>query len=504
MLIQMLPSILLNIFSPFNIFILFAGMAVGITIGALPGLTATMGVALLLPFTFRMDTMPALLLLCAVYCGGIYGGSITAVLLKTPGTPASAATAEDGFALSKRGQARSALEMTLYASTFGGVLSCLALLGLAPQIAKIALEFGPPEYACLAFFGLTIIISVSGGNIVKGLIAGCLGILLSCIGLDPISGGVRYTFGSANLMAGLQLVPTMIGLFAVSQILEQAQRMGNLRKGETTRVGTGNPLPMKLFFEQTVNMIRSSIIGILVGALPGTGSAIASFISVNAAKRSSKNPEEYGKGSYEAIAASEAGNNAVTGAAMIPLLTLGVPGDVTTAVMLGALIIKGIKPGPAFFTSYPDIAYGIIVGFLVIQFVMLAVGFVATKGFARVAEIPSQVLTPIVAVLCVIGAYAINNSVFDTKLILVMGLVGFLLPKFGFPTVPILIGFILGETFEKGIRQGLVMSTGDWSIFVSRPICIFFLAIALLFLGSSVYREVIKPLRDRYRVQIKG
>ncbi len=478
----------LAVLHPFNLLIMVIGMVLGIAIGALPGLTATMGVALLLPFTFGMDSTTAMLLLLAIYCGGIYGGSVTAILIKTPGTPAAAATASDGYALARQGKARIALEMALYASVFGGIASFIALFVFSPQLAKLALRFGPPEYCTLALFGLTIIISVSQGSLIKGLITGMLGMLISTVGMDQTDGMLRFTFGSTTLMSGLSLVPTMIGLFAVSQVFSQVERVWEQLKLDAKITG-GEPLSLSVVFSQVWNLVRSSIIGIVIGALPGTGSAIAAFLSVNEAKRVSKHPEQYGNGSLEAVCAAETGNNAVTGAALIPLLTLGVPGDVTTAVMLGALIMQGLIPGPMLFRTSPGVVYNIMIGFFIVQIIMLVVGKVAIRGYAKVVEISSAVLTPLVAVLCIVGSYAINNSLFDVYMVLVFGIVGYILPKYGFPVVPILIGFILGPMFEKGFRQSMIMSQDSLSIFTTRPICVFFLVLIVVFLGFAAIKE---------------
>lgn len=487
----MLPVIfdsLISIFTPQNLFIILAGTVAGIVIGALPGLTATMGVALMLPFTFGMNPLTAMLLLISIYCSGIYGGSITAILIKTPGTPASAATMLDGYALAQKGGARQALEMALYASVFGGIMSFIALIVFAPQLAKIALKFGPPEYCTLALFGLTMIVSVSKGSLIKGLMSGLLGVLLGSVGMDPVSGAARFTFGSSSMLGGLQLVPCMIGLFAVSQAFSQIENLYK-RGADVTRT-SGAKLPLSELRKNLWNLIRSSAIGIFIGALPGTGGAIASFLSYNEAKRASRHPEEFGQGSLEAIAASESGNNGVTGATFIPLLTLGVPGDVTTAVVLGALMIQGLLPGPTLFTNSPQTVYSIMLGFLIANIMLLVIGKLCIGFYSKIVEIQSVILTPLVAILCAVGAYAINNSLFDIWVMFGCGLIGYLLPKCGLPNVPILIGFILGPMFEKGFRQAMVMSEGSYAIFVGRPICVFFLLVTAAFVMFTVIGEI--------------
>ena len=472
-----------------NLFVLFAGMIVGIIIGALPGLTATMGVALALPLTFTMEPVTAIVLLIAIYCGGIYGGSITAILMKTPGTPAAAATAIDGYELAKKGQAKKALDMALWASVFGGIASFFALFFIAPQLAKFALKFGPPEFACLALFGLTIIISMASGSLVKGLIAGCIGVAMGFIGIDKVENCMRFTFGSTDLINGLRLVPCMIGLFAMSQVYTQYEEMFANKGKEKLKIESGSSLTFGEFFRETGNLIRGSIIGILVGAMPGTGSAIASFLNYNEAKRFSKDKENIGKGSLSGVCASEVANNAVTGAAFIPLLTLGIPGDVTTAVILGALMMQGLIPGTTLFTEHVDFVYPTMLTFLLANIAMGICGMLLIRFFAKIVEVPGKCITPIVAALCVIGSYAINNSFFDVIVMLVCSIVGYALPKFGFPTVPILIGFILGPVFETNFRNALIMSKGSYAIFFTRPICIFFLAIAAICLISALYKN---------------
>lgn len=476
--------------TPTNLFILFAGIVIGITIGAMPGLTATMGVALALPFTFKMDSVSSLILLIAIYCGGIYGGSITAILIKTPGTPAAAATAIDGFELAKQGKAKKALDMALYASVFGGVLSFFALLFVAPQLAKVALKFGPPEVACLALFGLTIIISMSSGSIIKGLIAGCIGFGMGFVGIDSIESCIRFNFGNSNMMNGLRLVPCMIGMFAMSQVFCQFEEMHTNRDKVMTKIVAGESLKFKELWAEKWNLIRGSIIGVLIGSMPGTGSAIAAFLNYNSAKKTSADRDNIGKGSLSGVCASEVANNAVTGAAFIPLLTLGIPGDVTTAVVLGALMIQGLIPGSTLFTEHQEFVYPTILSFLYANLAMLIAGILLIRVFAKIVEVPGKCLTPVVAALCVVGSYAINNSWYDVTVMIVFAFVGYLLPKFGFPIVPILIGFILGPTFEKNFRNALLVSKGSYSIFVTHPIALGFLVIAAIFLVSAIVKNI--------------
>lgn len=477
----MLENLALGLQSVFelgNLLAIVAGVAIGITIGALPGLSVTMGLALMLPFTFGMDPAAGMLLLLGVYCGGVYGGSITAILLRTPGTAASAATVEDGFALAQQGRAGIALNMGIYASVFGGLFSGIILLLVAPQMAKFALKFGPPEIFTLALFGLTIIAAVSSQSVKKGLVMGALGILVGTIGLDPIDGLSRFTFKYEPLTGGIELVPALIGLFAIAEIFNQIE---NRYKSIAVDSGMNNE---KFGFRQLIpfrkTLAKSSTIGVIVGAIPGTGGAIAAFLAYGEAQRSSKTPKEYGKGSLDGIAASESANNGTTGATLIPLLTLGIPGDVATAVLLGGLLIQGLRPGPELFTNHAHIVYPVLVGFIVVNIVMFIQAKLAIKLFARITRVPSFVLLPIVLALCLVGAFAVNNALYSVGIALLFGVIGYILPKYGYPVTPMLIAMILGPIAEIALRQSLSLSSGSIAILFQRPISIVFLLLTVI------------------------
>ncbi|ASN06818.1 tripartite tricarboxylate transporter permease [Virgibacillus necropolis] len=485
-----------NVFEWHIILAMIFGVAAGIVIGALPGLSATMGVALMLPLTFGMPPTAGMLLLIGIYCGGIYAGSVSAILLKTPGTAASAATVEDGFALAQQGKAHTALNLSIYASVAGGLISGFALLFFAPQIAKVALGFGPPEYFMLALFGLTIISSVSGNSISKGLIMGCLGVLVSTVGLDPITGGERFIFNTTFLLSGIDLVPALIGLFAISEVFNQiAKGSKSIASGATLKK---EKFSIKDFLSLKKVIAKSSIIGVIVGAIPGTGGTISAFISYNEAKRSSKKPEEFGKGSYEGIVASESSNNGTTGATLIPMMTLGIPGDVVTAVLLGGLMIQGLTPGPQLFTENADIVYTIMVGFILVNIIMLILAKMAIPWFAKITSIPSNVLMPIVLVLCLIGSYAVNNSLSSVGIAIFFGVIGYFLPKYGYSVTPMLIAIILGPLAEKSLRQSLILSDGSFMIFFQRPISILFLVFCLL----SVFVPLLAKYKERRKQNI--
>ncbi|BAB05728.1 tripartite tricarboxylate transporter permease [Halalkalibacterium halodurans] len=487
---------LTQVFEWQNLLYMLLGVIAGIVVGGLPGLSVTIALALMLPFTFGMPASTAMLLMLGVYCAGTYGGSIGAILLKTPGTPASAATAADGFALSQQGKAGRALNISLYASVIGGLVSGLVLLFVSPQIASFALKFGPPEYFMLALFGLTIVAGVSGQSLIKGLITACFGMLIATIGLDPMTGSPRFTFEQTFLQSGIPLIPALIGLFAISEIMNQSakrrEKISTAVNFQHERFGWKHMFP----FRKTI--IKSSFIGVIIGAIPGTGGSIASFLSVNEAQRVSKKPKEFGNGSEESVAAAEAGNNGTTGATLIPMMTLGVPGDVITAVLLSALLIQGLQPGPQLFQSHGDLVYTVMVGFIVVNIIMFIVGKLAIRWFAKVTILPSSVLFPVVLMFCLIGSYAYNYSFHSVWIAIVFGLIGYMLPKFGFPVIPILIGMILGPMAERSLRQALVLSEGSLFIFIERPLALTFLILIIL----SIFLPMLRKAYDQKHQEV--
>ena len=467
--------------------VLIFGVLGGIILGALPGLTATMGVAILLPFTFGMDSTPALVMLIGVYIGGIYGGSIAAILLKTPGTPASAASVLDGYTLTKNGEAARALSISAVASFVGGLLSTITLIAIAPMLAKFALRFNAPEYFALALFGLTIIASVSSKNILKGLLAGTIGLLVSTVGLDPISSVPRFTFGIMDLYSGINVIPVLIGLFAISEALNQLENL-NL-KVKIAEKFNSKLLSLKDLKNILPTSIKSALLGTSIGAVPGAGADISAFVCYNEAKRVDKNPEEFGNGSIRGLAAAEAGNNGVTGGSLVPLLTLGVPGDAVAAVLLGALIIQGLTPGRLLFTQNPEIVYGIFSSMLVANVVMLLVGLLGIRFFCRITQVPKLLMIPIIIFLSIVGAYAINNSMFDVGIAITFGLLGFILTKLEIPTSPILLAIILGPMAETNLRKSLLMFEGSWTFLYERPIALAFILMAIFSVWSTVRRN---------------
>lgn len=471
-----------------NFLALFIGVIVGTVIGAIPGMTATMGVALALPFTFYMTPVTGILLLLGIYKGGLYGGSIPAILISTPGTPAASATLLDGHPLTKQGKAKKALSMALYASCIADFVSNISLILFAGLIASFALRFGPPEFFALILFSLTIIAGVSGGSLLLGVASALLGLLLATIGLDLIYGTERFIFGNFNLMGGLNFIPVLIGLFALPQILNHYWT-GDHESSEVKET-TGGYTTWAELRASMKSILRGSLIGVGLGAIPGIGGAPAAFLSYSEAKRTSADPDSFGKGNLEGVAAAEAGNNGVAGATLIPLLALGIPGDVITAVILGAFMIHGLKPGPILFQQNLDIIYALFMGMMLSSLYLLMVGSVAIRGLAKISLIPNSLLYPVVLVLCVFGGFVINNSTFDLLVMFVMGVIGFLMLRAHLPAAPFLIAFILGPLLEDSFRQSLQLSAGDFSIFTRNWICWLFLGLALSSVILIAWRQI--------------
>lgn len=491
----MLENIMMGLMEALQIqtlLVIFFGVATGIAIGALPGLGATMAIALLLPATYAMETSSSLLLLIGIFCGGIYGGSISAILIKTPGTAASAATIDDGYALAQKGKAGTALGMSIYASTFGGVFGGLVLLFLSPIIASYSLRFGPPEYFMLALFGLTIIASVSGESLSKGIVMACLGIWVGCVGLDPVSGVTRFTYGISDLISGFDLIAIVIGIFAISEVFRQAftgsKAISGAAEFRNEKFGIRQVLPYKK------TLFKSSLIGSAIGVLPGVGPTVSSFAAYSEARRSAKDKSGYGKGSLDGIAAAESANNGTTGSALIPLLTLGIPADAATGILLGALILQGVTPGPQFFVSNTDLVYTIIVGFLIINVVMFFQAKLAIRYFAKITMLKSYVLWPPVVLICLVGGYGIANSMYSVMVAIVFGVFAYIfINRLKYPATPLLIAFILGPTIERSLQQSLMMSRGDYMIFLERPISAVFLFLIL----TSLFYPVLKKWLSR-------
>ncbi len=467
---------------------LFIGVAGGIVVGVLPGLTGSVGIILLLPFLFYVDASTALVMMCGMFCGSMYGGSISAILISTPGTPSAAATVLDGYPMAQKGEAGKAIGVATIASAVGGLISTFCLMFIAPQLARFALEFGPEEYFALMVFGLTIIASVAGKSLVKGMIAGMFGLMIAVVGIDPIVGYARYSFDIPSLMTGFPLLPVLIGLFAISQVFVQLEKVQQAGGEITPRLGNLLPTTREILGLFKV-IVPASLIGTLIGVIPGTGGAIASFLAYNEARRFSKHPEKFGTGCIEGIAAPEAANNGTTGGAMVPMLTLGIPGDVVTAVMLGALMLIGVRPGPLLFTETPEIINAVYAGMLMSNVLILLLGFLTVRLFPKILLVPSAILFPVVLGLCFVGSFSLSNSSYDIMIALIFGILGFFMRKTGFPAAPVVLGVILGPIAEDVLGRALITSHGDWTTLLRSPIAIFFYVISIVSVVYSVRRS---------------
>lgn len=454
-----------------NFLAIIIGVLSGIAVGAMPGLSATMAISVLIPFTFGLNPLVALGLMAGIYNGAMYGGAIPAVLLRIPGTPAAVATTFDGYPMAQSGRGGFALQVAVVSSAVGGIASALALMLLAPPLARITLLFGPAEVFWIAVFGLCSIIFLLGEHPIKGLISACFGILVSIVGADPISSEDRFTFGYLELLDGINLVILLVGLYAMPPVIDLLEKPLDTKGFDTALKSASiwRSLPQMFGFWKT--WVRSSVFGILIGILPGAGGSMAAFMSYNEARRASKNPDQWGKGEPEGVAASETANNADTASALIPALTLGIPGTAVAAVMLGGLLIHGLQPGPMLFRDNADIVFGFMWQFLfgAILLVFLG-GALATNTFANLLKLPRPVLGALIIVLMFIGVYSINERMFDVYLMFGFGIVGYVMDKFDFPLPPVVLGLILGAFAEENLRLTLLIGRGDWSVLFANSI----------------------------------
>lgn len=475
-------------FKPISLLFILFGVLWGIVGGALPGITGSIAMALLLPLTFTMSPSVALMMLAGVYIGAMYGSSITAILIRTPGAPASAPTVFDGYELHKQGKSGVALGVSLYTGFAGGMFSVFVLIALAIPLANIALAFGPPEYFGMTVFGLAIISSLAGRSMIKGLISGVLGLMLATVGMDPFSGSPRFTFGSDELLGGIDLIATMIGLFAVSEVFVQASEIGSWERiSEKFSTRLPSWAELKTCIRSTT---LGTIIGTIVGIMPGAGGTIAAFISYNEGKRWSRHPEKFGKGSLEGVAAPESANNAVTGGAMVPLLAFGIPGSNAAAIMLGALMLQGLRPGPMLFQNNPDIVYSLFVGMIVGNFFMLATGYIFLKPCIWIVNISKPVLLASIMALVTVGTYAINNNINDVWVALITGTLGYLMRKYDFSPSAMILALILGFMVETSLRRSLVIYYGSFACFYTRPIALILIIMAIITLVFPIIRSI--------------
>ena len=464
----------------------FAGVVWGMFVGVTPGLTGIMAVVIALPLTFFMDPVTAIALLLGIYVTAIYGGSVTAIMISTPGTPNAAATVLDGYPLARQGKARKALEMALYASFVAGILSTGIALVMFPIVATFALEFGAPEVFAVIVFSITIIAGVSGESLLKGLIAAAFGFLLATVGQDPIHGSSRFTFGVHDFQAGMHILTLLVGLFTIPEIMIRGVEAFKAKKVVT--IGEMGPrMPFREFFSYWRTYLRSCLGGSLLGALPGLGGSPAAFLGYFMAERFSKTPQDFGKGSLDGIAGAEAGNNSVCGPALVPMMSLGIPGDTTTAVLMGALIVHGLNPGPLLFETNPDFIYSVFLLLFVALIFLLFVGTGVIRLAKWVVRMPTQVLFPAVLILATYGTYAVRGTMVDVLAMFGVGFLGFLLRIQKIPAAPFAIAFILGPLFENELRKSLIISQGSIDIFFNSWISVLFLSLAAISALASIY-----------------
>lgn len=489
-----------TVLTPTGIFLMLIGVAVGIVFGALPGLSATMAIALFLPVTYAMASSDAMTLLMALFIGAISGGLISAILLRIPGTPSSVATCFDGHPMVRKGQAAKALGVGVVFSFLGTIFSTLLLMFIAPQIARAAINFGNYEFFSIAVFSLTMIATLSSGNMVKGVIAGVLGFMFSTVGTDTIEGTARFTFNLTELKGGFDMLAVMVGLFAVGEIISAAETSHHNDEEviQPSMKGVrGFGFTMKEFWGQSWNALRSALIGMGIGILPGIGGGTSNVLAYTVAKNYDKHPEEFGTGRIDGVVASETANNATIGGAMVPLLTLGIPGDTTTAMLLGALTLHGLTPGPLLFQNQADIVYGIFAAMLISSVIMLFMEFFGLRVFVKLLSIPKYILLPCVFVLCSIGAYALKNNMSQVIACLVFGALGFAFKKFDIPSTPFILGFILGPLAEVNYRRGMMRTKGDFTPFLTSPISAVFLAIAVLVVVMYLLKPVLAKRKTK-------
>ena len=487
MLSQIITSYI-NVITPLNIVLILGGTAFGIVCGALPGISGTMAVVIGLTATYGMNKYAAFPFLMALYIGGQSGGLVSAILLGIPGTGASIATTFDGYPMTKKGQGGKALGMAILVSFSGTLLSILALMFIAPAIASVAVQFGPVEMFGVVFFALTLVTLLAGKDLLKGLISMFIGLSLSMVGTTPVDSIARYTFGFRQLRTGFAITPIVVGVFALASVLTAGQKTATYAVQDLKIKGLG--VSLKEYVAQIKNMIVSGLVGIGIGILPGIGGTTSGLMAYGAIKGISKHPDEFGKGCVDGVVATETANNATIGGAMVPLLTLGIPGDGVTAILLGAMTIHGLQPGPLLFKNSADIVYSIFASMTLSSLAMLIIMFVCLKYIVKLLNMPQNMLMPIIMVLCVVGAFSNNSRVFEIYVFLIAGIVGKCLEMVDYPQAPVLLGFLLGGYTEKYLRRGLQMTDGSLSAFMNYPIAAVFIVLSVIFLILNIVRRV--------------
>ncbi len=465
-----------------HILLLIAGTLFGMVCGALPGVSSSMAIILLLPFTYSMEPVAAIVTLVAVYVGGAAGGSISAILLRIPGTPEAVATIFDGHPMAKKGQAGRALGLAISASSFGGIFSAFCMVLAAPALAKIALKFQSAEYLMLALLGLSCITSIGAKNQLKALLAAVLGLLFSTVGIDPINGSNRFTFEQPFLMNGISYIPVMIGIFAVAEVYKTLAEQYMKKEDELTAKGKVSMeiIKLKELFSYWKTLVKSSVIGTVIGIIPAAGGSIAALVSYSEAVRSSKHPDTFGKGDPEGVIAPESSNNAAVGGALVPTMVLGIPGSPTAAVIMAAFMIHGLRPGPLLLRDQPILLYSIFISIIVGSILLFIGGRFITKEFARILKLPYPLLGTLIIALGAVGAYALQNSFYDVIVMFAFSIVGYLFNHFKYSSSAFILGLILGGIAENSLRKQLIIGEGSWAGFVTRPISLVIFALALL------------------------
>lgn len=487
---------ILSVMNPTTLLIILVGVIVGIIFGSIPGLTSTMAVALCLPITFGMSPLNGIAMLIALYVGGTSGGLISAILLKIPGTPSSVATTFDGAPMAERGEGGRALGIGIFYSFLGTILSMIALFFIAPPLAKVALKFGPIETFSICLFALTMIAAMISDNPFKAVMAGTFGVAISLFGISDVTGSARFTFGFSELENGFSQLPVMIGLFATGEILTSAAEGIKAKEGTILSYKIkGFGFTFQEFKDHFVNFIRSALIGIGIGILPGIGGATSNIVAYSVAKQQSKHPEKFGTGCMDGIIASETSNNASIGGALIPLLTLGIPGDTVTAIILGGLMLHGIIPGPLLFQNSGDLVYGLFAALMVATVMMLVVEYGGIRAFVKILDVPKYILFPVIFVLCVVGTYGTNHSMFDVWTSLVFGVIGYFMSKYKYPQAPLILGLVLGKEIEQNLIRGMQYTDGHFLRFFKSPIAAVFLGISIAVLAWAVFKQIRKRFR---------
>ncbi len=471
-----------------NLFLVFAGCLLGTLVGVLPGIGPVGAISILLPLTFQLPPAGAIIMLAGIYNGAMYGGSTSSILINVPGETASVVTCLDGYQMARQGQAGAALGIAVFGSFIAGTVGLIGLQLIAEPLSALALKFGPPEYFAIILLGFTFIVYLAQRSIIKALIMALIGLLLSTIGLDPITSQQRMTFGIINLYEGISVAPLAIGLFGLAEVLSNLEKVASAK---ILKVKIRNLFPRKLQWLQAKwAIVRGTMIGFFMGILPGGGPVLSTFIAYGVEKKVSKNPEKFGQGAIEGVAAPESANNAAASTSFIPLLTLGIPPNVVLAVMFGAFLIHGVTPGPLLIKEHPEVFWGVIGSMYIGNVILLILNLPLIPLWVQVLRIPDKILYPMIILFCLIGAYCINNSIFDVLIMIIFGVVGYLLKKFDYEAAPLILAFVLGPMFEVNLRRSLLMSQGSFSIFLERPIALMALIVCLFLVVLPVYQAI--------------